>query len=82
MPSSYPKLREKFMVGDDDGILKAEKVLSDSGWKVNNGWLSPPPAGFENVDKHTVGDQIDARDYLVDEWDYGVGEVQDETERA
>jgi hypothetical protein len=73
MPSTYDLLRSKFLkeLPDgklDDGISKAENLLIDSGWKINRGMMvcSKPL----QLDKYTIGEQIDARDYLVEEWDY------------
>jgi len=68
MPSSYSTLQNKFMTLDDDGIRKAEGILEDAGWKVENGWLTPPE--HENHDKWTVGEILDAFVFLCDEWDY------------
>ena len=70
MPETYDSLRNKFFVGDNDGILRAEAILKDGGWGVEHGLITPPER--INLDKHTRGEQIDARDYLLEEWDYGM----------
>lgn len=73
MPQTYELLRKKFMVeiSDgfmDDGIDRAERILLDSGWGINNGTMYPPLV--DHVDKYTIGEQFDAETYLLEEWDY------------
>lgn len=70
MPSSYEALRKKFMTDTGDGIIKAETIMKEAGWSFEGGWMTPPKT--EDFSKHTVGEIVDACDYLIDEWDYAV----------
>lgn len=69
MPSSYPALQYKFFADGTDGILKAEEILKAAGFTIDRFVISPPE--IIDYSKHTSGELIDARDWLIDEWDYG-----------
>lgn len=76
MPQASEELRLKFFKyndeGDiiDDGILAAEKIITDAG-----GIVRPDGVIFYSYDKNMSEEQVnnisDAIDWLCNEWDYG-----------
>jgi hypothetical protein len=75
MPSTYDSLRNKFLTDKSDGIVFAETILRQSGFSFDNGWIIQPDSW--DLSKHTRGEIIDARDYLIEEWDYAPIKWQD-----
>ena len=73
MPQTYDALHRKFY--EEDGIEKAEGILERSGFRVDR-WTWTITAPVEaDYGFFTKGDQMDAVDYLIEEWDYGYSEL-------
>lgn len=71
MPQANKRLRDKFMADGSDGIANAESILLQSGWAISLGLLVIDGV-FDDPEKYSKEDQIDARDFLIDEWDYAL----------
>ena len=78
MPSTYGTLLRKFWTKlGDDGVSKAEQILKESGCKIGKDHVIHLPETYD-VTKHTIGDQLDARTYLIEEWDYAEKRMRQE----
>lgn len=72
MPQGPARLRQKFMIEDDDGIERCESIIKGVGGTIKQGVISFP--------KYTIiagPDLGDAIDYLCLEWDYTLAQEKE-----